>query len=85
MALFCDHRRIDTSPLKVFNRKSPGPPPFSAPRKLRRLLVFSVDQGWEPLCKFLDVPVPSTPYPLTNTTEEFRARATAMPPPTSGR
>ncbi|MCB1487289.1 MAG: hypothetical protein KDJ88_07505 [Bauldia sp.] len=31
-----------------------------------RLLVFSVDQGWEPLCTFLDVPVPDTPFPNVN-------------------
>lgn len=31
-----------------------------------RLLVFSVDQGWEPLCKFLGVPVPDTPFPNVN-------------------
>ena len=31
-----------------------------------KLLVFSVDQGWEPLCKFLGVPVPSTPFPNVN-------------------
>lgn len=39
-----------------------------------RLLVYNGKQGWEPLCKFLGVPVPSTPYPKTNTTEEFQAR-----------
>jgi len=42
-----------------------------------RLLVFDAPDGWGPLCKFLNVPVPDAPYPLTNTTEEFRARATA--------
>ncbi len=31
-----------------------------------RLLVFTVDQGWEPLCKFLGVPVPATPFPNVN-------------------
>jgi len=31
-----------------------------------RLLIFSVDQGWEPLCKFLSVPVPATPFPKVN-------------------
>ena len=31
-----------------------------------RLLVFSVDQGWEPLCQFLGVAVPSTPFPNVN-------------------
>lgn len=38
-----------------------------------RLLVFEVKQGWVPLCQFLNVPVPATPFPLTNTTEEFQA------------
>lgn len=36
-----------------------------------RLLVFSVDQGWEPLCRFLGVPVPATPFPNTNDRAEF--------------
>lgn len=31
-----------------------------------RLLVFSVDQGWGPLCKFLGVPAPDTPFPNVN-------------------
>ena len=31
-----------------------------------RLLVFSVDQGWRPLCDFLSVPVPDTPFPNVN-------------------
>jgi hypothetical protein len=31
--------------------------------------------GWAPLCEFLGVPVPDAPYPKTNSTEEFRARA----------
>jgi hypothetical protein len=42
-----------------------------------RLLVYEVAQGWEPLCKFLGVPVPSTPMPKTNSTEEFVARRAA--------
>jgi len=31
-----------------------------------QLLVFSVDQGWEPLCKFLGVPVPDSEFPNVN-------------------
>ena len=31
-----------------------------------RLLVFSADQGWQPLCDFLGVPVPDTPFPNVN-------------------
>jgi len=37
-----------------------------------RLLVYQVSQGWEPLCRFLDVPVPSEPFPRSNSTAEFR-------------
>lgn len=40
-----------------------------------KLLVFDASQGWEPLCRFLGVPVPATPFPKTNSTEEFRTRA----------
>jgi hypothetical protein len=46
-----------------------------------RLLVFDVAQGWEPLCAFLGVPVPVTPYPHDNTTEQFRSRMAAGGPP----
>ena len=38
-----------------------------------RLLVFEAGQGWEPLCAFLGVPVPDTPYPKSNTRDEFLA------------
>lgn len=31
-----------------------------------RLLVFDVRDGWEPLCEFLDVPVPDEPFPNLN-------------------
>jgi hypothetical protein len=43
-----------------------------------RLLVYEVAQGWEPLCKFLGVPVPDAPMPRTNSTEEFVQRRAAM-------
>lgn len=36
-----------------------------------RLLVFDVAEGWAPLCRFLEVPVPETAFPRTNSTEEF--------------
>jgi hypothetical protein len=39
-----------------------------------RLLVYEAGQGWEPLCAFLDVPVPATPYPKVNTTDDFASR-----------
>lgn len=39
-----------------------------------RLLVFDVAQGWEALCDFLGLPVPDTPYPRSNSTQEFHER-----------
>ena len=39
-----------------------------------RLLVYEVAQGWEPLCAFLGVPVPDSPMPKVNSTEEFVGR-----------
>ncbi len=38
-----------------------------------RLLVYEVKQGWEPLCRFLNVSVPSTPFPRRNSREEMSA------------
>ncbi|MEU1055273.1 sulfotransferase family protein [Streptomyces sp. NPDC005876] len=37
----------------------------------KRLLVFEVGQGWEPLCEFLDVPVPDEPFPRSNDQAAF--------------
>ena len=36
-----------------------------------KLLVFDVCEGWEPLCKFLDVEVPCESLPHTNKKEDF--------------
>ena len=45
-----------------------------------RLLVFDVREGWEPLCSFLGARVPKTPFPRTNSTEEFLEAMRRMPP-----
>lgn len=39
-----------------------------------RLLVFEAAEGWEPLCAFLDRPVPDEPYPRVNSRDDFVAR-----------
>jgi Sulfotransferase domain len=39
-----------------------------------RLLVWSVGDGWEPLCEFLEVPVPDTPFPHLNDSKIFADR-----------
>ncbi|MBO0853716.1 MAG: hypothetical protein J2P18_08110 [Nocardia sp.] len=36
-----------------------------------RLLVFDAKQGWDPLCEFLEVPVPDTDFPHVNDTRSF--------------
>jgi hypothetical protein len=40
-----------------------------------RLVIWRPGDGWEPLCEALGVPVPDEPFPVTNTTAEFRAMA----------
>jgi hypothetical protein len=39
-----------------------------------RLLVWEVGEGWEPLCEFLDLPVPDEPLPHANDRGEFVER-----------
>jgi hypothetical protein len=36
-----------------------------------RLLVFDVAEGWAPLCRFLGVPAPETPFPHHNVRADF--------------
>ncbi len=36
-----------------------------------RLLIYNVREGWEPLCQFLDKPVPDAPFPRVNSRDEF--------------
>jgi len=39
-----------------------------------RLLTWDVTEGWEPLCEFLELPVPEVELPHINDREEFLAR-----------
>ncbi|VAW85113.1 hypothetical protein MNBD_GAMMA16-2190 [hydrothermal vent metagenome] len=38
-----------------------------------RLLTYNLGDGWEPLCRFLDKPVPDTSFPRSNSKDEFDA------------
>jgi hypothetical protein len=40
-----------------------------------RLLIYEVTRGWEPLCAFLEVPVPDEPFPWENDSAVFTQRA----------
>ncbi len=57
--------------IRVFNAHNE-----EVPRSLpsERLLVYEPGEGWEPLCRFLGVPVPETHYPKVNTTDDFVSR-----------
>jgi hypothetical protein len=37
-----------------------------------RLLEWTPSDGWEPICERLNLPVPAEPFPVTNTTAQFR-------------
>jgi len=45
-----------------------------------QLLVFDVASGWEPLCEFLNEPVPDVPFPRSNTRADFQERFAVIPP-----
>jgi hypothetical protein len=42
-----------------------------------RLLVWDVNEGWGPLCEFLEVPVPDEPLPHANDRDTFQGRVAA--------
>jgi hypothetical protein len=44
-----------------------------------RLLEWTVTDGWDPICERLGVPVPDEPFPVTNTTDDFRSML-GLPP-----
>ncbi len=43
-----------------------------------RLLVYSVKEGWAPLCEFLNVPVPDKPFPHVNDRADIQRRINVM-------
>jgi Sulfotransferase domain len=65
------HGRFEdkTYALSVFERHNQE---VQAYAPAHRLLVWDVKEGWEPLCRFLDVPAPDTPFPHLHDTETFR-------------
>ncbi len=52
----------------VFNQHNEEVKNYVPPEKL---LVYSVKDGWEPLCAFLGVPVPDVSFPHLNDRESF--------------
>ncbi|MFY0687084.1 MAG: hypothetical protein JXQ90_07970 [Cyclobacteriaceae bacterium] len=43
-----------------------------------QLLIFDISKGWEPLCQFLNVPVPDVKFPVKNKRKEFQEQMGRM-------
>ena len=54
--------------IAVYNRHNAHVRASVAPE---RLLVHEIGDGWQPLCRFLRLPVPDQPFPRSNSTDEF--------------
>ena len=67
--------------VSFFNKRSEAIISTIAPE---RILVYRVKEGWEPLCKFLDVPVPSSEFPRINTRDETKELIANMTSGSSG-
>jgi hypothetical protein len=39
-----------------------------------RLLVWSAGDGWEPICEFLELPIPEADFPRVNDSAQFGDR-----------
>lgn len=48
-----------------------------------RLLTLELGSGWEPLCQFLECPIPQDPFPSSNSSEGFASRVATARKPTS--
>jgi hypothetical protein len=67
---FDDRFEDKTYAIEVFNRHTQEVRDTIDPA---RLLVFDVREGWAPLCRFLEVPIPEEPFPRLNDTASTQA------------
>lgn len=75
---FCDSLEDPTAMMDAFERHN------DAVRRgvpASRLLEWTPGDGWEPICDRLGLPVPAEPFPVTNTTAEFRELLGLEPAP----
>ena len=66
---FCDRFDDQTAMIDAFVRHNDA---VRAEVPAERLLEWAPGDGWEPICERLGVGVPDQPFPVTNTTDEFR-------------
>ncbi len=60
--------------ISIFNQHNEEVKAYVPPEKL---LVYEVKESWEPLCTFLNVPIPDMPFPHLNDRESFLERRDA--------
>ncbi len=68
---FTNERQNKDAAIAAYNRTN-AHVHATAPKD--RLVVWHPGDGWEPICKALRLPVPSTPFPHSNSSEEFNQR-----------
>jgi Sulfotransferase domain len=73
---FCDRFDDPAAMMDAFVRHNDSVRAEVAPD---RLLEWTPSDGWEPICDRLGLPVPTEPFPVTNSTEEFRAMKGMQP------
>jgi len=71
---FTENRQDKRAVIAAFERHNAN---VRAKAPKHRLVEWTAADGWEPICEALGVPVPSTPFPRTNTREEWFERARA--------
>lgn len=65
---FRSHYADKEAAIAAYNRRAQEVRAYVHPS---RLLEFGPELGWEPLCRFLNVPVPACPFPRSNSRKEF--------------
>jgi hypothetical protein len=73
---FSDDLQNPTAMMEAFERHNAA---VRAGVPASQLLEWRPGDGWEPICERLGLPVPSEPFPVTNTTDEFRSMI-GLPP-----
>jgi len=66
---FSDHFNDETAMIDAYTRHNTA---VRAEVPGSRLLEWNLGDGWDPICERLRLPVPVEPFPVTNSTDEFR-------------
>jgi hypothetical protein len=66
---FCDDLTNPTAMMDAFTRHNDA---VRQAVPAGRLLEWTLGDGWAPICDRLGLPVPAEPFPVTNSTNEFR-------------